>query len=170
MGLTPPTLPSSHNCGRAISPKARRLLALLTPVLERLPLTTYLFNGGVDRGDRGMGIAPSTMRHAIAALSHGLEADIAGTRTVRTPSRLRAWPPCAVTWLRRPPVSHIARRAAEEAGQRRCAPSSITMRRLRSQSANRATPPVPVRCSTVPWRSFGTAYAAGERRVCPTSA
>lgn len=29
--------------------EARRLLALLTPVLERLPKTTYLYNGGVDR-------------------------------------------------------------------------------------------------------------------------
>lgn len=29
--------------------EARRFLALLTPVLERLPPTTYLYNGGIDR-------------------------------------------------------------------------------------------------------------------------
>lgn len=35
---------------RAGSPtEARRFLALLTPVLKRLPQTTYLYNGGIDR-------------------------------------------------------------------------------------------------------------------------
>jgi DNA-binding CsgD family transcriptional regulator len=49
MGLTAANF-AVLNYVRAGNPaQARRFLALLTPVLERLPPTTYLYNGGIDR-------------------------------------------------------------------------------------------------------------------------
>ena len=100
--------------------EARRLLALLTPVLERLPLTTYLFNGGVDRGGtvvwelRAVDDAPRYRALAMRLL----EADIAGS-----PYRSNALTVARMAALRGDLAEATAyfahaRRAAEEAGQR----------------------------------------------------
>jgi ATP/maltotriose-dependent transcriptional regulator MalT len=49
MGLTAANFAVLNQLRAGNPVEARRLLALLTPVLERIPFTTYLYNGGVDR-------------------------------------------------------------------------------------------------------------------------
>ena len=49
MGLTAANFAVLNQLRAGNPAEARRLLALLTPVLKRLPATTYLYNGGVDR-------------------------------------------------------------------------------------------------------------------------
>jgi DNA-binding CsgD family transcriptional regulator len=49
MGLTAANFAVLNQLRAGNPTEARRLLALLTPVLQRLPPTTYLYNGGVDR-------------------------------------------------------------------------------------------------------------------------
>lgn len=49
MGLTAANFAVLNQLRAGNPTEARRLLALLTPVLQRLPATTYLYNGGVDR-------------------------------------------------------------------------------------------------------------------------
>lgn len=49
MGLTAANFAVLNQLRAGNPAEARRLLGLLTPVLQRLPPTTYLYNGGVDR-------------------------------------------------------------------------------------------------------------------------
>lgn len=49
MGLTAANFAVLNHLRAGNPAEARRFLALLTPVLERLPPTTYLYNGGIDR-------------------------------------------------------------------------------------------------------------------------
>jgi DNA-binding CsgD family transcriptional regulator len=49
MGLTAANFAVLNQLRAGNPTEARHLLALLTPILQRLPPTTYLYNGGVDR-------------------------------------------------------------------------------------------------------------------------
>jgi DNA-binding CsgD family transcriptional regulator len=79
MGLTAANFAVLNHL-RADNPaEARRFLALLTPVLERLPWTTYLYNGGIDRAGTtvwelaAVEYAGVYRRLALEVLAAGLE-------------------------------------------------------------------------------------------------
>lgn len=79
MGLTAANFAVLNHLRAGNPAEARRFLALITPVLERIPPTTYLYNGGLDRAGttvwelEAVEYAGAYQRLALALLAAGLE-------------------------------------------------------------------------------------------------
>lgn len=79
MGLTAANFAVLNQLRAGRPAEARRLLALLTPVFQRLPPTTYLYNGGLDRAAttvwelEAVDYAPIYRELALGLLAAGLE-------------------------------------------------------------------------------------------------
>lgn len=79
MGLTAANFAVLNQLRAGNLAESHRLLALLTPVLQRLPPTTYLYNGGLDRAGttvwelQAVEYAPRYRQLALALLAAGQE-------------------------------------------------------------------------------------------------
>jgi DNA-binding CsgD family transcriptional regulator len=120
MGLTAANFAVLNHLRAGNPAEARRFLALLTPVLERLPWTTYLYNGGIDRAGTAVWelaaveYAGVYRRLALELLAAGLEGSpySSNALTVARMAALAGELAEASSYFTR------ARQVAEAAGQR----------------------------------------------------